>query len=276
MHRVTGLGRPIDLRYPSNRFIVAVALISSVVAYVFADSEPVRAAVTVGGSAFLGWAIAREIDPDRTLSAAVAGPTSAALGWLAHSQGTAVSLGTLYLVLIAVRVVVRSTGLPPTRLDLGLHLAIVAFLAAGPHAWPAAVVMAVAVVRDTRLPDPAPAANLMWGAAIGVVAALVAGVASAPTQWVVPDATGAALLVSGVIGTAVLVRPQSVTSPADFGGRPIDPLRLAMGRLTAGSGAVLVALVGGAAGLWAVAPAFVAIAASAAVRLARRSPPAPS
>jgi hypothetical protein len=42
-----------------------------------------------------------------------------------------------------------------------------------------------------------------------------------------------------------------------------------MARVTAGSGAALVAVVGGAAGLWAVAPAFVAVAATAAVRLAR-------
>jgi hypothetical protein len=269
MYRFTGLGRPIDLRYPSNRFIVAVALISSAVAYASADGTALGAAIAVGGSAFFGWAIAREIDPDRTLSAAIAGPASAALGWWAHTQETAVSLGTLYLLLVAVRVVIRTTGTPPTRLDLGLHLAIVAWLSAGPHAWLAALVMAVAVVRDTRLPDPAPAVNLKWGAAIGAVAALVAGVASVPMEWALPDATGSALLVSGVIGTAVLVRPQSVTSLSDFGGRPLDPLRLAMARLTVGSGAVLVAVVGGAAGVWAVAPAFVAIAATAAVRLAR-------
>lgn len=269
MYRYTGLGRTIDLRFPSNRLIVAVALISSAVAYTFADAEPVMAAITVGGSAFFGWAIAREIDPDRTLSAAIAASTAAALGWWAHIQGTPVSLGTLYLLLMAARILIRTTGAPPTRLDLGLHLAIAAWLAAGSHAWLAALVMAVAVVRDTRLPQPAPAVNLWWGAAIGVAATLVAGVASARAEWTVPDATGSALLVAGVIGTAVLVRPQPVTSVSDTGGRPLDPLRLSMARLTAGTGAVLVAVVGGAAGLWAVAPAFVAVAATAAVRLAR-------
>ncbi len=269
MYRSTGLGRPIDLRYPSNRFIVAVAVISSIVAYTFADVEPVGAAITVGGSAFLAWAITREIDPDRTLSAAIAGPGAAALGWWAHIQSTPISLGTVYLVLISVRVIIRSTGRPPTGLDLGLHLAIVAWLSTGPHAWLAALVLAVAIVRDTRLPDPAPGVNLWWGAGIGVVATLVAGVASAQADWAIPDATGAALLVAGVIGTAVIVRPQPVTSTSDADRRPLDPGRLSMARFTAGSGAVLVALVGGASGIWAVAPAFVAVAATAVVRLAR-------
>jgi hypothetical protein len=269
MYRYTGLGRAIDLRNPSNRFMVAVALVSSTVAYTFADAEPVKAAITVGGSAFFGWALAREIDPDRALSAAISGPAAAALGWWAHIQETPVSLGTLYLLMVAVRVVIRSTGVPPTRLDLGLHLAIVTWLSAGSHAWPAALVMAVALVRDTRLPDPAPSENLWWGAGIGVAATLVAGVASDPTAWVFPDATGAALLVAGVIGTAVVVRPQPVTAVSDARREPLDPLRLSLGRLAAGTGAVLVTMVGGAAGLWAVAPALVAIAATAAVRLAR-------
>jgi hypothetical protein len=269
MYRFTGIARMIDLRYPSNRYAVIATLVASGLAFVLTDFDSVPMAIAVGGSTFLAWATAREIDPDRTLSATIAAPVAAAAAWLAEDQGSGVSLGALWLLLLATRITVRTTGVPPTRLDLALHVGVAVWVALDPYAWPAALVLAVAVVRDTRLIDPAPSENLWWGAAIGVLASIVAGTAG-PGEWSAPSPTLSALLAAGLIGTAILVRPQGVESTTDSGSKPIEPIRLAMGRLILGLGAAMLAVIGGAGGVAAVAPVWATLAVAAAVRLARR------
>ena len=71
-------------------------------------------AFNAGVGSFLGWALAREIDPDRPNSAALSG----ALTGAAIALGGASLLLPVALILVTARVLHRSTGLPPTLLDL--------------------------------------------------------------------------------------------------------------------------------------------------------------
>ena len=92
MHRITTIGRPIDLRYPTNR---AIALLTLAVTAGGAlarllGGEPVGAGASWGLSAgltlFLGWALGRELDPAHDLSAFV-GAGLALAGVLAWGPG---------------------------------------------------------------------------------------------------------------------------------------------------------------------------------------------
>ena len=266
VERFTGLGRPIDLRYSSNRYVAALTVVATAIGFAIGG---VAGAVAIGGACFLGWATARELDPDHPLSAAIAGGVAGALAWMTGEQGAPVSLGTVYLLMAAARVLARTTGRWPTRIDLALHAGAAAWLSTGPHAWVAALTLAVAVVRDTRMSVPAPAENLLWGAAIGLFSAGMAAVSARPVVWAAPEPNMLALVVAGAVGLAVMATDRTVGSVTDSGKHPLDPSRVVAGRIVVGVGATVIALIGGRAGIGAVTPIWLALATTAAVRLAR-------
>ncbi|MGH8949163.1 MAG: hypothetical protein ACRDXF_09935, partial [Acidimicrobiia bacterium] len=65
--------RPIDAERPWNRAVLALSAVAGVVgAYLtlFQDAAPLLA-IEAAGTAFLSWALARELDPDRRAPAVV-------------------------------------------------------------------------------------------------------------------------------------------------------------------------------------------------------------
>ncbi|NJK45012.1 MAG: hypothetical protein HC933_12645 [Pleurocapsa sp. SU_196_0] len=70
LQRFTGLDRGLDLRLWSNAFAIGVAIIAATVSLAF-DAAPLQM-VGAAGWAFSTWAMARELDPDNPVSAAVA------------------------------------------------------------------------------------------------------------------------------------------------------------------------------------------------------------
>lgn len=117
--RLSTIGRPIDLRDPTNLAIVLLAttsfLVGAIVALVQGEAcgSAMVQGLTWGGSAFLAWSLGRETDPDRWYSAFFA--AASALGgtiWL----GPPSFLFLLWFIL-AMRYVNRSTGASPGMLD---------------------------------------------------------------------------------------------------------------------------------------------------------------
>ena len=119
--RWSTIGRSVDLRVPTNLAIAAITALSFVAGTLTSliQGQGIGAGLLIGlswgGSMFLAWALARELDPDRWYSAFFA-----AAGALA---GT-ILLGSphflmLFWFLLAVRFINRSTGLPPGLLDFG-------------------------------------------------------------------------------------------------------------------------------------------------------------
>lgn len=266
MRQITGLARIIDLRYPSNRVVVLVTLVAGVLGLAIGD-EPLSSAVSMAGAAFLGWTIAREIDPDRPITASVVAPIGALVAWIDLEQGHAPALGALYLTMAAARVIVRTTGRPPTILDLVLHLGLVTWLSAVSMAWVAAVALAVVIVLDTRLTPPAPPSHLWWGALLGIAATLAAGLLWEPPTWVAPSTREWVPMVVGLTGAVFLLRPERPRSATDDRTSVIEPRRLFVGRLVVAGSAVVTAIVGGAAGVAAMGPAWAALGVAGVVRI---------
>jgi hypothetical protein len=216
---------------------------------------PVEAAavgLNAGVMLFLCWAIARELDPDHPKSAFVV-TAAGALILLAGSAPAGASVGAL----LALRVIVRSTGKAPGVLDLvAIPLLAVAF-AWLPKGWIGGVALAAALVWDTLLPDP--------GARRGYAAAgLTLTLTTAVTLYRQTLDTG--FQTSGVVrwsavGAAVLgffaLKHYNPRSRADRSSKTLDPQRLRAGRILGlGTGLVAFAAFGtGAvpllAGLWA-------------------------
>jgi hypothetical protein len=238
--RLTSVMRGLTVKSPSNRFVViwfVAVLIGVSAARMLAGQTPssaISSALLCAFSAFLAWALAREIDPDFPGSANFAAVVGALVG-----VGIGGPLGPVIALMFALRVVVRTTGSPPTRFDLIWLPGLAGYAALQPGGWIAGLGLAAALAWDTLLVNPTPRVRMVGAGFAGLAAVTVAVVRSnlaphlqLPTlpQW---------LVIVSVALSLLALRPYHPRSVGDHGGK-----RLSAGRLTAGRALVLgVALV---------------------------------
>ena len=215
-------------------------------------AEALSLAVNVAIMIFLAWAIARELDPDNPRSAFVA----AALGGLILLGGSApagVSLG----MLVALRIVDRSTGKRPSILDLVAVPLLAAAFSLMPRGWIGGVVMAAALVWDTVLPQEGP--KLGYLSAVATLAAAFVVTVLRGTLSVGFDRPGGldwVVLALAVVSLAAM-RHYEPRSVADRSREPLSAERLRVARfLAVGAGLVAFVAFGSAAiplltGAWA-------------------------
>jgi hypothetical protein len=228
----SSIGRPIDLHYASNRFALAAATVSGLAwagwkwfRYADAGEAMLRGAVGFA-AAFLAWALARELDPDRPWVAGVAAVAASAV------LGAGVpSLLVAATALLAARVTARTTGRPPGIGDMFVLAGLAGWAGSTDAGVPAGLIVAAVLAADRWLPGGAH----RWSPAAGVLAAGAAtaagilwGAAPAPglpsgAEWVV--------VVMAVPAVAGLGRPREVVSTGDQTGDPLDPRRVRAGRL---------------------------------------------
>ena len=210
LHKVTGIGRTIDLRYRSNQIVVggtvAAAVLAGVAGYL-ADSPDLVEAGVVGLGTFLAWALAREIDPDHPASATLSMVIAMALGLIAPPAALAAAV-----VMLAMRVIVGSVGTHLRLVDSLVIAGSAALAATSPAGLPVAGAASYALLRRRhRL-----ASALVVLAAVPAFAiadwTLAFGL---PSLWV-----GAGL---GIMGLAELLwlRPSHIAATADSG----DPIQ---------------------------------------------------
>ena len=226
-------------------------------------------AVYAGVTVFLAWAIAREIDPDEARTANLAAVLAIG-GRLLAGPG---NLAALVMLLLATRIVLRSTGLAPTMLDSFVFLPLAGFIAGQTvTGWMAALVLAYAIARDHRLPEPAGRHSLV--AAFVVSATASGGVIASGAfgaEWPVPDAWPVALLAAGFI--AGLALPGYIPmSKADYTGEMLDFFRLRSARWVLMGGSILTAVVGGGSAVAGLSAVWMVLV--AATLIARRLVPA--
>ena len=269
---ISAIGRPLDPRYPSNRFVLIAAPLAGLAWMVWKMategdwSEALIRAAIAAGATFLAWAIARELDPDRPWTAGVAAVGAAAVIG-AGPPSLLVSAG----VLLAARIAGRTTGLAPAVIDLIPMTLLAIWLGATDPGLAAGVVLGMVLVADRWLPGGAVSASVPFGLLA------VAGAVAAAAMWGVLEPApglpaGPEWVVAGValVGLTALGRPRSCTSPCDHREDPIDARRVRLGRLVAaGAGALTFVWLAGP-GLTAGSAAWTALAATALPSLRRR------
>lgn len=275
----TALARPIDPGVPSNRFALfasgLVALVATIVLAV-ADTElGVLAAVgrglAFGVGTFLTWAIARELHPDRPLAA-----RNAVLAYLPAMVLGAPALAAVVAVLLAARITLRSTGRPPTPLDLVVLVALAGFAATSAPGFVAGLALAWAVFDDGRLPDPADQLRTQVAAVAVGLAAVTVSVATGSflTAWRAPGLLTTVWIVVVALAVVVRRRAATVTSADDRRG-PLSLPRLVRARVLVTTVLALALVWAGADAIAALAPpaaALVGIATVAPRRLGARDP----
>jgi hypothetical protein len=135
----TSLQRWVDPRYPTNIAIATFSLAAGALAYIYQVMmgtsllDGFLSGFSVAATAFLGWALARELDPDHDYSAFLA----AGLGLLGYFSYGPPGLLDLLLVLVSIRMINRTVGPPVTIFDslflfgLGSFLTLRGVLAPG-------------------------------------------------------------------------------------------------------------------------------------------------
>jgi len=218
------------------------------------DRDPASGALACAGALFGGWALGRELDPDRQEAAFVAMAGALATALLVPSA----SLLLLFTTLLLIRVVNRTAGPPATVLDAG---GVLGLTAASIHllGHPGfGVAAAVAFAADTLLGGPR--RHLVAAAMAGGLCAWgwtdAAGDASPDGSLPSPGITVTVGLI--IVGYVVaLARTRRVSSVQDRSGESLDPRRVRWGMGIALLCAVATldrgdAGVRGAAMLWAV------------------------
>ncbi|HEU5113655.1 MAG TPA: hypothetical protein VFU96_10090 [Acidimicrobiia bacterium] len=169
--------RPIDPESPWNRAVFALAAAAGIIgAYLtLAEDAETLLAIEAGGTAFLSWALARELDPDRQVPALVLSVVGG--GWALLGPATAILPFTA--LLMAARLVVETTGRRPLNTDLaGLALVatVVSFTALG---WVMGFGLAVAIYVDDRMAEEPNRAALLASPAAAVGSSVVASFSGA-------------------------------------------------------------------------------------------------
>ncbi len=260
--RLTHLARRVDPSVPSNRLailgVVAGFVAGTLVLLLRTEATLLEAALDgarygIGG--FLAWAIARELDPDSPVAARYAlflYPIVALTG--------IPELTTMAAALVAARVVVRSTGLAPSPVDLAALVILAGLSAMSPAGFIAAAGLAAALWLDTRLdtdPEMMPqiaAAAVALGAAF-VVTLLTVAFADG---WRGPTALEATVV---VVATAAVgrMRGDATVARADRTREPLDPLRVRRGQQLLAAVAALAIVWTGFAATGPIGPLLAAI-----------------
>jgi hypothetical protein len=268
VQQFTHLGRPIDVRHPSNLFAVAASAVVGLLAFLLADGSILDRGwegALFGLAAFMAWALGREIDPDRTLTA---NASLVAGGFLAIAVDVAAP-GAILLVMVAARITARTTGLAPKVSDLAVISIVGVALASDVAGWAGAMILAFAIARDATLPEPAPRHQAWFGIGVAVLGSASAWLRDAFGSWQTPDLTSWALIGAGLLGAAIAAQPEPVVSTCDLRGRDLHHLRVRWARFQTLVAAALAVVAGGADGARGLAVIWVTLTVAGIVRLAR-------
>lgn len=262
----SAMGRGIDVTLGSNRFAFAgwgVALLALMAKAVLAGEPSIPGALMASIAVFLGWAVGRELDPDTPGVAAAAMVLSlAAALWSAPS---ALATG---LILIAVRLVAGTVGKSLTRIDIVALGVIGGAVGIEPLAWVAGLTM---LIWLRSAPEAGPRSE--WGQLVFVAGAVTGAVTSWLWWWeggpFASSVETTAYVLAALAGGAMILsaRPMPVRSTADVSGETLDPRRIRLARIAAGSSCMWAPVVAGVEGFWQVAPVCAALVVAAIYRV---------
>ena len=266
VERLSSLTRSIDLDYPTNRAIVIISLlflsgISGFQLFLGIDiSAAFYSGLRAGTSVFFAWAFARELDPDNELSAFFA----AFLGCTGFLFFPAPFLLALFLELLLIRIVNRSTGMPSKTSDSLAVLLLSGWISLQVN-WTFGLFTSLAFYLDSFLPVPNRHNRIFGGAALMVSVLAFLKVAGQENTFLDIETTfldmqsGLFVLTVTLLFIPIVLSSQKIKSGGDITGIPLNPLRVQAAQLTALLSAGLLTALRGWAGAESLMPLWGAI-----------------
>lgn len=182
-----------------NRAIVVLSLLAGMTgaALTIALDRDLWLAIQAGGTTFLAWALAREIDPDRQVTGIIAAVAGGA--WVL--AGGASALLPLAGLLIGARLVINTIGLRPLPTDLAFVVILAGAISFTPLGWVMGSALAVAIYVDERMAEEHDRIGLYAAIGAAAVSSLVATISGA----VPDDLTAVHPLLSAAVGVLALI-----------------------------------------------------------------------
>jgi hypothetical protein len=267
---ITALGRtPIDPRYPTNLAIGALTLVVAIAGAILrlvSGAAPLESAlwgIGAGLALFLTWALGRELDPDHDLSAFV-GTGLDLIGLLILDMP---SLLVIFWLLLILRIVNRTTGLPAKPLDSLAVLGLGAWLAWQGY-WMVGLATAVAFLLDGLLSPPL--RHQLFASGLAFFATLVLSIFHGDIAMEHGPTTAVVIAAAVMAGLFLVVIATSRESKAvgDVTGEPLNPRRVQAAQILALLTALLFAWWAGASGMVALLPLWAAMTGVGLYRLA--------
>lgn len=229
MYRFTSIARPIDPAFLTNRALLIVlpllALSSAGLASLQGiGSSPLSAALSGALSAFAAWALTRELAPDYNSAAFVA----LALAWVANVVFEVRLVLLLFVAMLLVRMVNRSTGLPSRPLDTLGVFGFCTWAAIGTQQPLILLVTSVAFALDAALKEPLRRHYLIAAACLPVFAWTLPG----GTNLIAADLTPWDWALIGIFAGGIILIINTNTKPVSY--CDTSPDRLDRARVNAG------------------------------------------
>ncbi len=249
IRELSKIGRPVDTDYPSNVFILVFSFAAflgfGISTYLSGSSVLVSLVVGVRSfiSVFFAWAVGREVDPDRSLSAGFAAVGQVVVIWFIDVPSLLLSFWALFTF----RVLNRTTGLKAGPADTILAAGIAAWLGYQ-LSWVIAGVSAVVFFADAFMDNPnskhlIPGALLFCEALVFYIvgSSIWIGFLNYPVKFGILVGVSMAFLL-------VIYNNKTVSSLADETGEPLSPRRVQLTQILALLVAILLPLWSGVEG----------------------------
>ncbi|MFB6214539.1 MAG: hypothetical protein ABEI54_01595 [Candidatus Bipolaricaulia bacterium] len=242
-------GRPVDTDYPSNAFILifsfAVFLGFGISSYAGGSSAlssllfGVRSFISV----FFAWALGREVDPDRSLSAGLAAVGQVIVVWMIGAPSLLVALWAL----LSFRVMNRTTGLKARWADSLLVAALSLWLGYR-FSWVIPGATSVILLADAVMKDPN--RKQIWPGllTLGATVYLLINVQSIWTGYVYYPVKLGIILGISLMFASVIYDNRNLISTGDRSGTTLSGPRVQLTQFIALSVAILLPLWSGVYG----------------------------
>lgn len=227
-YRYTRLGRSLGLGNPQHRLALAGAsvagLIGLAVEWTVRGQPDLVSAFLVGVAAFLAWALARELDPDREATALWSIVLAIPLAIWERPSAILISIA-----LVGLRVLIGTVGRGLRLID---HLAIIAgagYAGTTPEGWMVVMALVVGLIASR---ERFYVTTSIGAVGVAVLSALFLSEHEVGTTESAAALVGWAAVVS--VATVLSTRVMSVTSTTDVGNVRISLSRLRLGRVISG------------------------------------------
>jgi hypothetical protein len=259
VQRWSAIGRLLDPKYPTNQAIILVSGLTFIAgsAYRLIANDGLFPSLGWGFSAslsvFLAWALTRELDPDHEYAAFV----SATFALIASVFLGRAELLTIFWILLASRIVNRTTGLAPTWLD-SLGLVALGFWLSLQSPWWGGIT-AVTFSLDALLPRGKN--QQFFFAALAAAGSLVSIGLSVPLA---PEETGTLFVGGLALGMAFMFVPiiwssRNTKASSDQPGIPLIARRIQTAQILALSTACIAAFLENEIGLISFFPVWATV-----------------
>jgi len=260
VNRISGVGRPLSLKYPTNRaviiIVVLVFILGTLTKLVMGDSLVVSIVWAFGAAAsiFFAWAIARELDPDSNVSAFI----SATLMLAAIFFTGLPTLLTLFWFLLVIRILNRITGIAPKPLDLAVVI-ILAVVLSWQELWLYCLMTSLMLYINSWIDGKKKKGIILFVIvfSLGIVSAFL-GNAFFKTIEISADAIVIVTLLT-LLYIPVICKRTKLKSLTDITKEPVSVFRMRVTRITAVVLGVLVTIMQGYSGFNDLIPLWTSI-----------------